>query len=456
MWPSHSSPYGAEIAYSAIGPPSAFPYPYALDHHRPPPRDLRPQFRRQRRVTVRLITRVFRQVLPNARQRLVEAPQFKPVVQQSHFSFRVADQVFIAQFVDPSRRQQPFALLQLRVQAVERPENVFLQAGERGRLQAVVAVQRFPQVHRGREHREGVADDVDEAGVGEQIQQRLDAAAVRRRLEDEAARVRERQAAQKVQERPLPAGPGAGRQPFQVEGVLVLRRVVGEGDGQVRRRLAEHRQGEFVLLRLVVAGRHVVHRPARRHEEPEQAREGLLGEQEMVRRQTLVRRGEGVARVEDEQFMEERRSGAPVTDDEQRRLADGRAGDGAAVQGFGQHAQHTVHDAGGAGDRGDVPVGWLDGEVVADEQAHPGEQVHAMPEAGGPLRLGRGRGGRHGVLGLTPTRSASEGSCRNLACASGWCGRCVGQTVILAGWEGPARADFSPGLLTGVGVWGIE
>ena len=126
-------------------------------------------------------------------------------------------------------------------------------------------------------------------------------------------------------------------------------------------------------------------------------RDGPFREQEVIRRQALVVIGKGVPRVEDEQFVEQGGAGSPVADDEQRRLANPGAFDATAVGCVVQHAQRAVDDAGGADDGGDVPVGRLHSEAVADEQAQPGEQVGSVPQARRPLLLGFG-GGRHGMV----------------------------------------------------------
>jgi len=92
---------------------------------------------------------------------------------------------------------------------------------------------------------------VDEARVGKQFEQCADTASMRRGLEDEATRVFVRQLAQKAEKTPLSTGrshAAAGlrgrKRPGPAAGGW-------EADRQVWRRLAEHAQGELVLLRLV-------------------------------------------------------------------------------------------------------------------------------------------------------------------------------------------------------------
>ena len=181
----------------------------------------------------------------------------------------------------------------------------------------------------------------------------------------------------------------------EVERFLILRRVVGKGDGQVGRRLAEHAQRELVFLRAIPVGRHVVHRPTRGKHPAKEAFDDLLGEQEVIRLQAVVVVGPGMARVEDEHLVQQRGPGAPVADDEQRRLADDRAVELAAVPRLLQVAQHRVAGADAGDDEGHVQELGMDGEVIAPQQAHPGEQVAALPHSWRPFAPGRlGRSGQ--------------------------------------------------------------
>src|SRR5262249_41239777 len=116
----------------------------------------------------------------------------------------------------------------------EGAEDVLLQSGERRPLKAVRDVERFPQVDRRGKDDVRVADDVDEARVGEQLQQGRNTAGGRRRREDQAARVLEGEMTKKAQEGVLPALAHTWRQVAKVEGRLVLRRVIRESDSQVR------------------------------------------------------------------------------------------------------------------------------------------------------------------------------------------------------------------------------
>src|SRR5262249_21444966 len=96
---------------------------------------------------------------------------------------------------------------------------------------------------------------------------------------------------------------------------------------------------------------------------------------------------EGVPPVEDEQLVQQRGAGAPVADDEDRLLADADAVELAAVQVALQPAQQRVEDADRGDDEGDVEVRQVDGEAVARQEAHPGQEVAALPDVGRPFAL---------------------------------------------------------------------
>src|SRR5262249_43689409 len=75
---------------------------------------------------------------------------------------------------------------------------------------------------------------------------------------------------------------------------------------------------------------------------------------------------------------------------EDRGLVDGRAPDPAAVEDVLDELQQRVDEADEGDDDGNVEVGPADGEAVADEQAHPGEEVAALPDARHPFLLAGG------------------------------------------------------------------
>ncbi len=83
--------------------------------------------------------------------------------------------------------------------------------------------------------------------------------------------------------------------------------------------------------------------------------------------------------------MQQRRARSPMTDDEQRRRPQARPGHASTVPGVLDDAQDRMHDADEGDDGCDIQVAEVDGEVIAEQQAHPGEQVAALPEARRPL-----------------------------------------------------------------------
>src|SRR5262249_5313087 len=137
---------------------------------------------------------------------------------------------------------------------------------------------------------------------------------------------------------------------------------------------------------------HVVHRPAGGHQEAAVTLDELLGEEEVVRLETLVGGGETVPLVEDEQLVEKRGAGAPVADDEKGRLRDLRASNPAAVDGLLQPAQKRVEDADDHIDDGDVPETRLDGEAIPGQEAEQREEIAAEPDTRHPFAFGS-RGG---------------------------------------------------------------
>ena len=150
---------------------------------------------------------------------------------------------------------------------------------------------------------------------------RPDAGQMGRRLQDDPLLLAERQPLQKPDQRLLPAAAVGGRERLQIEILRILRRLVGKDHRQVWRRDSHVAQREFFLLRPLPAGDHVVHRPPRRQQEP-QAGDHKSADQEMIRREALIRSGERVALVEHHHLVQQRRSAAPMPDDENRRILD--------------------------------------------------------------------------------------------------------------------------------------
>ena len=177
---------------------------------------------------------------------------------------------------------------------------------------------------------------------------------------------------------------------FHVEVFLTLRRAIGKGDGHVRRRLAQHAQGELILLRTIPAGTHVVHGPALRHEKIEPVREKFLRQQKMIGFEAFVSRREVVTGVANQQFMQQRRSRSPMAQNEDGGLPDDRPANASSVNDFLNEAKQRVQQTHAGDDEGDVPARPVHGQSIAQEQSQPRQEVAAFPHARGPLRLSRG------------------------------------------------------------------
>jgi hypothetical protein len=113
--------------------------------------------------------------------------------------------------------------------------------------------------------------------------------------------------------------------------------------------------------------------------------------------------------VQDEHFVEQCCTRAPVAKDEDRRVRNWTTANGTAVNDLLNDPQKGVKKADKSNEDGDVPVGRVDGEAVVEEQPHPGEEIAAAPHVSRPLarlRLFRlrvgpaaGGGGHNGRCG---------------------------------------------------------
>jgi len=132
------------------------------------------------------------------------------------------------------------------------------------------------------------------------------------------------------------------------------------------------------------------------------------GEQEVVRRKALIRIGIRMPLVQDQQFVQHGRSGAPVAKNENGRFRQLRLthapAQGQALDG----GQLGVDQGQAADDPGHAPAPQVDVEPIPRQQREPGRARHPIPEPGNPrpvfvpgiplgalLRFGRFRGRTH-------------------------------------------------------------
>ena len=103
---------------------------------------------RRELVAVRLVPLEACQVLLEPRPVRVKAPKAEVVVELPHLGRGIADQVFVTQLVELSRREQALARLQPAVEPYEGFQHVFLEASAGRLLQTMRLEQRPPQVDR--------------------------------------------------------------------------------------------------------------------------------------------------------------------------------------------------------------------------------------------------------------------------------------------------------------------
>src|SRR5579884_2534514 len=105
----------------------------------------------------------------------------------------------------------------------------------------------------------------------------------------------------------------------------------------------------------------------------------------MVRLETLIRVGIGMARVENEHFVQQRGAGAPMADNEQGSLHDRHMIEPIGVPRFLHPAQQCMAEADEGDNEGDVPLRRRDGQMIATEQTQPGEEIAALPNVRHPF-----------------------------------------------------------------------
>ena len=183
-------------------------------------------------------------------------------------------------------------------------------------------------------------------------------------------------------------------QPFQVEIVLRLRRLVGKGDAPIGTGHAQVAQGEFVFLGAVPAHLHVVRGPAVRQDEAAPGLQQRFADEKVVGREALEGGGTTMPAVQRQQLVQQRGAGPPVADDE----------DGVALQldpfypgsvrSVSSRRGRRVEDAEPEVEQAGGKPSAVDAEAVSRQQAEEAEKVgfpsrfrpDTTPLAGGGFR----------------------------------------------------------------------
>src|SRR5579875_543928 len=247
----------------------------------------------------------------------------------------------------------------------EGTEDIFRQSLPRRPLESVNTVQQAPQLERGRIDNVEIPDEVNEACIREKFQKKGNAADVRRRFEDQAASsAPERPLPHQAEKSRLPASLYGRRQTTKVEQIGVGGRMIGEGDASIRRRLPEQTQGEFILLRPVPAGSHLIHGPAYGHQPAQKPRQPGTAQQEVMRSKAFVSGRRGMTGIMAEQFVQQSRARTPVAEDEERTVLDRRTGHTAAKDCLLRPTQQCMSGAYRRDDQGDRPARIMDSEAM--------------------------------------------------------------------------------------------
>ena len=298
----------------------------AIDHIAPAARDIGLNIGGQGLEFVSFVAFLAVEVALDVAAGDIEATQIEFVVEPFHLAQGVGNKIFVADFGELALGYQMACGFEAVVHPGEGAKDLFLDRLEIGNLQAVGALEAAPKVDGGGENDIGVADNVDETGLGEKLEQSWDAPGMSRAFENHAAFTggcRPGTFAQKAQENPFPALAFVGWQIFHFVGQGVLWLQVGEGDAPIGRGSAQHGEGEFIFLRFFPAGGHRVHGALAGEHEIQIGFEGIFREEEMVGIHASVGGGIAVAWILDEQFVQQRGAGAPVADDEERILGEG-------------------------------------------------------------------------------------------------------------------------------------
>lgn len=113
-----------------------------------------------------------------------------------------------------------------------------------------------------------------------------------------------------------------------------------------------------------------------------------------MRNKALVGGGRGVTGIAAEQFVQQGRSRTPMSEDEERRVRDRRAGHAAAVDRLLGETQQGMSQAHRRNDQGGRPTRIMNGEMTANQQAHPRHGIAVQPQNGRGFRWSVRRGGR--------------------------------------------------------------
>ena len=189
------------------------------------------------------------------------------------------------------------------------------------------------------------------------------------------------------------------RHALEVEIFAVDRTETRPGMSEIGRALAQHHHGELFFLRAIEADRHVVLRALLGQQHLHHPVEMPLGQEEMMREEALIGGRISEVRIDREQIVQQGRAGAPMADDEDRRLVELEVLGGAPVLGLGDPIQHRVprHPQKQQQRVGDGVQ--REREAAAREQLHQSDEAHAEPEIDQPAAIALDGEGRHARLG---------------------------------------------------------
>ena len=174
--------------------------------------------------------------------------------------------------------------------------------------------------------------------------------------------------------------------------------------GDVGRALAQHHHAELFLLRAVEADRHVVLGALLGQKHLHHPVEMTLGQGEMMGEEAFIGGGISEIGIDREQIVQERGAGAPMADDEDRRLIEGKRLGALSIFRFGEPIEHRIprHPEEERQRVGDA----VEREAVAAavEQLHQGAEAHAEPEIDQPSAIALDGERGHPRLGAAASR----------------------------------------------------
>ena len=148
--------------------------------------------------------------------------------------------------------------------------------------------------------------------------------------------------------------------------------MVGKNNYFIGRSQAQVHQRKLILLGQIPAHPHVVHWTCAREDEVKEGSGEFVEYQASSWRKTFKRVGRGKSFVEREQFMQKRRAGSPVTNDEDRGFLD-HAGANASPEGqLLDNIKTGIQGRHEEADQDEKQPAWGYGKAVAKQQAQPG------------------------------------------------------------------------------------